>query len=388
MIKTKTHSNLPEPDQDSKVRSLRLQQLITQEITKNDNWLSFSKFMDLALYAPELGYYVSPSEKFGTKGDFITASNITPLFGATIARQISEAMKVTSSQIIELGAGDGSLAIDIVVELERLNSLPSRYLILDVSPLMKKKQHDLISEKVPHLLPRFCWLDDLPGQISGVVFANELFDALPVNLIKAQESEILERGVSLDEAGFCWSDRKASGQLLKAATALNLCPPYITEIGLVGRALMKKLASNLDTGILLFVDYGFRRAEYYHPQRSKGTLMCHYRHYSHQDPFFYPGLQDITAHVDFTALAEVAGNLDLEVLGYCSQAQFLINCEITDLILENMEKNKEAGTVTGPMINKLLSPGEMGELVKVIAMGNGVNASLMGFRERDRGGAL
>ncbi len=344
--------------------------------------------MDLALYAPGLGYYVSGFTKFGEKGDFITASSCTSLFGATLARQISEIMSLTSPQIIELGAGDGSLAVDIIMELEKLDSLPAAYFILDVSPYMKTKQQDIISEKVPHLLSLFSWLDDVPEQISGVVFANELFDALPVNLIKVEDKQILERGVAVGGHSFHWSDKKAEGELLKVATNLDLHPPYLTEIGLVGRALMEKLVSNFDTAVLLLIDYGFRRAEYYHPQRSQGTLLCHYKHYVHDDPFFSPGLQDITAHVDFTSLAEIAKTFDLEILGYCSQAQFLINCGITDLISENMDNDRSTGNLPSHLLNKLLSPGEMGELVKVMAVGNAMEVKLSGFNERDRGGSL
>ena len=388
MIKNKTYQNLPGPDKVSRIRALRLEELIKQEIAASNGWMTFSRFMDLALYAPGLGYYVSGSTKFGETGDFVTASSFTPLFGATLARQISEIMSVTTRQIMELGAGDGSLAVDIIMELERLDALPSTYFILDVSPYMKTKQQDLILRRAPHLLSLFSWLDDVPKQISGVVFANELFDALPVNLIKVEDKQILERGVSLGGHGFHWSDKKAQGELLKIATNLDLHPPYLTEIGLVGRALMEKLVSNFDTAIFLLIDYGFRRAEYYHPQRSQGTLMCHYKHHAHDDPFFSPGLQDITAHVDFTSLAEIAKNLDLEVLGYCSQAQFLINCGITDLISESIDKDRSTGNLLGYSLNKLLSPGEMGELVKVMAVGHGVEVNLSGFNERDRGGSL
>ncbi len=377
--------SLPTLDKDSQIRMNLLHTAIQHEIAKSSGWISFSQFMEIVLYKPKLGYYTGPARKFGNEGDFITAPHVSPIFGATIANQIAEVLDYTKDrQVIELGAGDGSAAADIMIALEKIDSLPSSYSILDVSPSTKKMQLETLSTRVPHLLSMFQWLDDVPMHINGVIFANEVFDALPVSIVEVSGSSVLERGVEYKNNRFLWCKRQGAHYILEAVKELGLQSPYITEINFVGRALMRKLASNLDKGMLLIIDYGFKKEEFYHPQRSFGTLMCHYKHHSHQDPFVLLGLQDITSHVDFSNLAKVGEANGLDLIGFCNQAQFLINCGITDLIAEHNMGNGLSGTNQASKLNKLLSPAEMGELFKVLALGKGLGETVTGFSAGNR----
>ena len=327
------NSNLPLPDQNMKSRMANLSAIIKQKITDQGGWITFAEFMELALYSPSLGYYTGGVAKFGRDGDFVTAPIISKLFGTTLAHQIAQILDHTPGrQILELGAGDGSAAVDIMLTLEKLDALPSSYCMLDVSPSSYVMQREILSKKIPHLLHIFHWLSDIPEKLNGVVFANEVFDALPVNLIELTESGMWEKGVTIENNSFSWSNRMASQKILTALKKLELPVPYNTEISLVGQALMNRLAKCLEKGVIIVIDYGFREEEYYHPQRFVGTLMCHYKHRAHQNPFTMIGHQDITSHVDFSRLANVAKNSNLEVVGFCSQAQFLINCGITNLL--------------------------------------------------------
>ena len=380
--------SLPTPSPEAMVHSGRMQAKIQQEIRAAGDWISFARFMELVLYAPGLGYYTAGARKFGAAGDFVTAPEMTPFFGRALAGQVAQVMQLSTPAILEVGAGSGRLAADLLLELERRGELPERYCILDLSADLRERQQATLAAAVPHLLARVAWLDRLPETFSGAVVANELLDALPAHVVAWRADGIFERGVALDATGsFTWNERPAHGALLAAAEEIaaqcQLPPGYESEISLAARAWAGEWGHRLTSGALLLIDYGFPRREFYHQQRGRGTLMCHYRHHAHTDPFYLPGLQDVTVHVDFTAIIAAAHAAGLELLGYTSQGQFLLNCGILDRLgaLPNAtpEYIRQAGAV-----NKLLMPHEMGELFKVIAIGRGIDETLLGFAQGDQ----
>jgi len=377
-------ASLPTPSPEALAHSERLCTLIRNDIAAQGGWIPFSRFMELALYAPGLGYYTAGARKFGEAGDFITAPELSALFGRTLAKQLIEVMQASSPHILELGAGSGKLALDILTELEKCGALPESYSILEVSADLRQRQQVLIQERIPHLASRVEWLDALPENISGAVIGNEVLDALPVHLVYWSDSRILERGVTVENGSFIWHDRlPISNDLIDIANDIAAPDDYLSEISLAARGLMSSLCERMDKGAMIFIDYGFGNAEYYHPQRSRGTLMCHYRHHSHDDPFYLVGLQDITAHVDFTAIAEAAIDHGAHFLGYTSQAHFLINNGVTDLMQEVSPEDVRAYAPLSAQLQKLTSPAEMGELFKVIALGKGMEQPLAGFLRGD-----
>ncbi len=377
-------SSLPPPSPEALAHSARLRELILRDIEMQGGWVPFSRYMELALYAPGLGYYTAGARKFGSAGDFVTAPEISPLFGRTLARQAAEIMAHSTPQMLELGAGSGRLAVDMLLELEQLNSLPERYSILEVSADLRERQQALLQARAPHLAGRVNWLEELPDSIDGVVIGNEVLDALPVHVVHWGEEEIFERGVSGNAGSFEWQDRLVENDaLLQIAQQIAMPEGSISEISLTARGLTGSLCQRLGQGALLLIDYGFGEREYYHPQRTQGTLMCHYRHHAHDDPFFLAGLQDITAHVDFTAVAESAINSGARLLGYTSQAHFLLNGGITGLLQEVSPENPRDYLPLSMQVQKLTSPAEMGELFKVIALGKGLEERLSGFANGD-----
>lgn len=380
--------SLPLPSSDACEHSARLIAEIARELGARGNWISFARFMEMALYAPGLGYYAAGARKFGTAGDFVTAPEMTALFGRSLARQVAPIMAASAPEILEAGAGSGRLAADLLLELEALQQLPETYAILDLSADLRERQHATLLAAAPHLLNRVRWLERLPETFSGVVLANELLDAMPAHVVAWRQDGIVERGVAFDAEGrFTWNERPAVGALLAAAEEIgrqcDLQPGFESEISLANRAWAAEWGHRLERGALLLLDYGFPRREYYHPQRERGTLMCHYRHHAHDDPFYLPGLQDVTVHVDFTAIIAAAHAAGLELLGYTSQGQFLLNCGILDLLAENPSGTPDYIRATGA-VNKLVMPHEMGELFKVIAIGRGLDDSLLGFASGDQ----
>lgn len=375
----------PIPDAEL-ARSRALTQRIRAAVAEAGGWMGFDRYMDMALYEPGLGYYASGAAKFGSAGDFFTAPEISPLFGRCLARQVGQVLAGLPGEVLELGPGTGRLAADLLLVLEADGILPRRYLLLELSAHLRARQRATLLEHVPHLMDRVQWLDRLPDAITGVVLANEVLDAVPVHLVAWHEEGPRERGVTLAGGDFAWDDRPLASDPLRAAVAaLDPLPPapYVSEMGLRARALVASLAARLARGLLLFVDYGFGRAEYYHPQRSAGTLMCHRRQRAHSDPFHLPGLNDITAHVDFTAMAEAAVDAGAELLGYTTQARFLVNCGITGL-LEAADPARAAGYLPlAAQAQRLLSPAEMGELFKVLALGRGLRSPLLGTSAGD-----
>lgn len=377
-------ATLPAPSPEATEHSARLIEYIRHDIAENGGWISFARYMERALYAPGLGYYTAGAHKFGEAGDFITAPELSPLFGRTLARQVAEIMTNSSPHILELGAGSGKLASDMLAELERLGSLPDSYAILEVSAGLRARQQALMHERLPHLLDRMHWLDTLPEKFSGAIVSNEVLDALPVHLVHWRDSAITERGVGMSDNNLIWQERAISdAALLDVAQKIKVPDDYVSEIGLAARGLINTLAQRLEQGAMLFIDYGFGAREFYHPQRSSGTLMCHYRHHAHDDPFFLPGLQDITAHVNFTDIAECGIDADMELMGYTNQAFFLINCGITALLQDTTPENLRDYLPLSAQLQKLTSPAEMGELFKVIALGKNLATPLCGFARGD-----
>jgi SAM-dependent MidA family methyltransferase len=379
---------LPEPTPEAREHSDRVVSHIREQIAASGGWISFARYMELTLYAPGLGYYSAGSRKLGKAGDFITAPEISPLYGQTLARQVKQVLGSGFDEVLEVGAGSGALAATLLEELERSGSLPRNYLILELSADLRERSRDTLAARVPHLLERVAWLNRLPPAFSGVVLGNEVLDAMPVTVVRVAGGRIEEGGVGVRNDRLDWSWRIASGEPLAAARALNLPEGFRTEIQLVALGFVRTLAQVLERGAALFVDYGFPAKEYYHPQRRAGTLMCHYRHHAHSDPFFSPGLQDITCHIDFSAIARAARDSGLDVLGYASQAQFLVNCGITQILSRTPAEDSARFLPLASQANRLLSAAEMGELFKVIALGRGFPAPLLGFHEGDRRQAL
>lgn len=377
-------SQLPQPAPDALAHSARLRDLITGEIAAGGGWISFARFMELALHAPGLGYYSAGTTKFGVAGDFVTAPELGALFGRTLARQAAQVLRAGITDIVELGAGSGKLARDLLAELAALDNLPQRYLILETSADLRQRQQQLLQRDLPQLAHRVAWLDELPAKLNALVIGNEVLDAMPVHVISVRADGIDERGVALRNGAFEWSTRPANGALLEAARGHELAPGYCTEINFAARSFIRTLASRLERGAVLLIDYGFPAREYFHAQRSAGTLMCHYRQHAHDDPLRLIGLQDITAHVDFSAIAEAATQSGLDVLGYASQAQFLINCGITDVLAATPAENTAAYLPLAAQAQKLLSPAEMGELFKVMALGRNLAVPLQGFARGDK----
>ncbi len=377
---------LPLPGPAALAHSRQLTGLIAEQLRSRGGWMNFETYMDLALYAPGLGYYAAGAAKLGAAGDFVTAPELSPLFGQTLARQVGEVLAHTGGDVLELGAGSGGLAADLLESLRHDGVLPARYLILEPSADLAQRQRRALAALPPALYSRLHWIERLPTVFTGVVVANEVLDAVPVQLLRwGAEGELFQRGVALGPEGLRWDDRPLlPGALEREARRLAPAPPYVSELGLRGRALVASLAGILERGVLLFLDYGFGEREYYHPQRAEGTLMCHYRHFAHADPFYLPGLQDITAHVDFTAMARCAIAAGLELLGYTTQAHFLINLGITELLARTPADQLLDYAPRSQAVQKLLSPAEMGELFKVLMVGRGLVGAPRGFATGDR----
>lgn len=384
---------LPQPSPEALAQSGQLVDRLRSLIEAQGGWISFATYMAEALYTPGLGYYSGGAHKFGPGGDFITAPELTPLFGQALASQVQQIMGLSAPHVIEAGAGTGLLAADLLLELELRGALPESYAILEVSGELRERQFDTLAAKVPHLASRVQWLDGLPERFSGALVANEVLDVMPVHLIAWRSGGIFERGVALgDEGRFVWADQPAAGKVAEAAVALDLPLPeegeYVSELNLAGRAWVAEWAARLDQGAMLLVDYGYPRAEYYLPSRSTGTLLCYFRHHAHGDPFVWPGLNDITAFVDFTAIAEAGFEAGLDVLGYTDQANLLFNCGVLDCLARRAPEESTDYIRAAKALQRLTGPHEMGELFKVIALARGISQPLIGFLRGDRLHAL
>ena len=378
---------LPEPDADARAHSARVRAAILDAIAARGGFLSMREYVEIALYAPGLGYYAAGAHKLGAAGDFTTAPELTPLFGAALATQVAEILEATASrEIVELGAGSGRLAIDLLGELDRLGAPPSRYAIVETSPDLRERQRAAVARELHGGVDRVAWLDAPPARIDGAVLMNEVLDAIPPHVVARIDGAWHERGVTIGRDGaLVHADRACDDQRLVAA-ARDRFPPegdYASEINPAAEALVEDLGRRLASGAILAIDYGFPRREYYHPERREGTLMAHYRHRATSDPFVWPGLADLTAHVDFTAVAEAGARAGLGVAGYASQAAFLIGCGILDRLAAVGEPTSPAYLREAGAVQKLLSPAEMGELFKAIALERGESIRWPGFAAGD-----
>jgi len=361
---------LPEPSPEALAASSALQQRIADDIRRSGGWISFARYMELALYAPGLGYYSGGAAKLGKDGDFTTAPEITPLFGKTLANLAAQLMAQTAPRLMEFGAGTGRLAFDILTELKARGVAVASYAIVELSGELRGRQQELLRE-----FPEVHWLDQLPATFSGVVLGNEVLDAMPVSLVVKTEDGWAERGLRLDSERLAYEDRPCPASLVQQIPGAELLPVgYLSEVHPQAQAFMHSLGAMLaagDGGCAILIDYGFPAAEYYLAQRDAGTLMCHYRHHSHPDPLWLPGLQDITAHVDFTAMAIAAVESGAELLGYTSQAGFLLAAGLGEMLMRTSPEEPAAYLRQTNAIQKLTSPAEMGELFKVLVVGKG-----------------
>ncbi|HEY8553337.1 MAG TPA: SAM-dependent methyltransferase [Burkholderiales bacterium] len=380
--------DLPEPAPEERALSERLQALIRREIARAGP-MPFSRFMELALYAPGLGYYAAGETKFGAAGDFITAPESFPLFGRCLAQSVDEVLQQTGGDVLEVGAGSGRLAAVLLAELASRGRLPERYWILELSADLRERQAATLAREAPAWRDRVGWLETLPAAgFRGVVVANELLDAMPVERFRVAADGIRRLCVDWRGDRFVWTETDAGPEIVERVAPLGLPEGYVSEIGFAAEAWVRSIGERLAAGALLLVDYGFPRAEFYHPDRSDGTLMCHYRHRAHPDPFVLVGLQDITAHVDFTAIAHAGAEAGLELLGYTSQAAFLIGNGIDALVAGSNPADVRAHLALMEQVKKLTLPHEMGELYKVLALGRGLGRPLRGFALQDRRGRL
>ena len=383
------HEALPPPDAGAAELSERLTAVIRTEIDAHDGAISFARYMELALYAPGLGYYSAGHRKFGAAGDFVTAPELSPLFARCLSRQCAQVLAAMGGgSVLEVGAGSGALAGELLATLASDAAPLERYLILEVSADLRERQQRAISQRNEALRCSAEWLDRLPDRFRGVLIANELIDALPVHRLVRRHGVVREMCVTWTENRFDWClgeprDDRLAARVEQAASVSGDHDEYIFEINLAAEDWLRSVADILDEGVILLIDYGYPQREYFHPQRHGGTVMCHYRHRAHTDPLILPGLQDITAHVNFTALAETAHVAGLEVAGFSSQSYFLLSCGLleiaeTDAVLEATGQVRLAQEV-----KRLTLPGEMGERFKVLALGRGLASPLLGFTLRD-----
>lgn len=382
---------LPPPDPDAAVYSARLQDLIRAEIGAAGGSVSFARYMELALYAPGLGYYSAGARKFGAGGDFVTAPEISPLFGRCVARQCRQVLQhLGVGDILEIGAGTGALAADLLGELEALGRLPGRYLILEVSADLRERQRALLQERLSHLLPRVHWLDRLPeAGFQGLIVGNEVLDAMPIQRFRWTGQGVRELRVSWQDGHFVWREEPAEPRLAEAVADIRRevgegwPEGYASEVNPGLAPWIRELGARLARGSILLIDYGYPRREYYHPQRATGTMMCHYRHRAHPDPLILAGLQDITAFVDFTAVAEAGAAAGLDVMGYTTQAHFLLGCGLDELLAGSDPEDPRSHLELTRQAKMLTLPGEMGERFKAIALARGIEVPLVGFALQD-----
>lgn len=386
---------LPALSAEQAAHSTQLVNRIRDVIDANAGWISFERFMELALYEPGLGYYSAGGLKFGQAGDFITAPEISPLFSRCLANQCEEVLAhIGPADILELGAGSGVMATDVLIELERIGALPQNYLILEVSADLKERQRARIQTLAPHLAERVRWLDAWPDKFRGIVLANEVLDALPVQRFRIRKDQVNAVGVTWQLGQLDWSEARADAELEGAVRAIEhelgepLPDGFGSEINVRLKPWIASLAGAIDEGVALLIDYGLPRKQYYRSDRREGTLLCHYRHRFHDDPLINVGVQDIGAWVDFTAVAEAAVAAELSVIGFSTQAHFLIGTGIERLLAKLQDDPLIERVQLARQTMLLTLPGEMGERFKVIGLGKNYPHSLRGFEIRDMAASL
>jgi SAM-dependent MidA family methyltransferase len=393
-------TGLPEPDEEAKKHSQLLKQCIRNACDHAEGWIRFSEFMNIALYQPGLGYYSGGLQKFGEKGDFITAPEVSPLFAQCLARQISEVLNnfdKTSEEkkfVLEFGAGSGILAADILLELENLGSLPEQYLILELSAELKQRQKETLKKKAQHLFECVQWLDRLPEEITNaIVIANEVLDAMPVECFRVTDNsnsnriESLMVGVENDSLISCY--KPADINTVKKITSIQqrsefvFLDDYCSEYNPAIHDWLSMLESTIENLVILLIDYGYNEKEYYHPDRNNGTLMCYYQHRAHDDFLWWPGLQDITAFVNFTDVAYSAVDLGMEVSGYTTQAAFLLANGLSELHASQVTDDVQKQVALSQQIKTLTLPSEMGDRFKVMVLTKNYDEPLTGFSMLD-----
>lgn len=395
-------TTLPELSGDERAHVERVAEHIRAFIRQRGGVIGFDAFMRLALYAPGLGYYSAGATKLGSAGDFVTAPEVSGLFSRCLARQAADVLRDTGGDVLEIGAGSGRMAADVLTELAALDALPGAYRILEVSADLRERQRARIATLPADLARRVEWLDAWPERpMRGVVLANEVLDAMPVErfVLRGRPDGIAVHalGVGLSGEKFEWRETSPTPEMLNAVADIVESLPaalpdgYTSELCLAFQPWIASLAAQLESGVALLIDYGLPRSHLYHPDRAQGTLRCHFRHRAHDNPFLHAGLQDITAWVDFTRVAESADGAGLDVLGFATQAAFLIGAGMESLLATEMNLAADDGrrrAILAGEARRLLLPGEMGEVFKVIALGRGFDAPLAGFSTQDLRGTL
>jgi SAM-dependent MidA family methyltransferase len=367
-------TRLPLPGDDARAHSARVVARVRDEIARAGGFLPLAQYMHLVLYAPGLGYYVAGAHKLGDAGDFVTAPEMTPLYGAALSRQVDAALATTRERaIVELGAGSGELAAAMLNALAAADALPSRYVILEPSPQLRARQQATLEAHAARIRARVEWIERLPASIDGVVVMNEVLDAIPPHVVARRGGAWFERGVRVEDGRLAWTERPLDNDDARRLASARFPEDgdYVSEVNPAAEALVTTIGDRMRDGAILVVDYGFPAREYYHAQRSAGTLVGHYRHHVHDDPFLWPGLSDLTSHVDFTAIAAAGERAGLRVAGFATQASFLLGCGILDALRDVGAPDSSDYMRTASAVQKLLSPAEMGELFKVLLLARG-----------------
>ena len=383
---------LPEPSEEAISHSQQILDVIKTSIQQADGRISFQQFMQTALFEPVLGYYRCGTEKFGAMGDFMTAPESSLLFGQCLVRFIQSTN--TANNILEVGAGSGRLAVSILKALAAQSALPESYYILELSAELRERQRQNIQVELPEYIDQLVWLDALPDAFNGVVIANELLDAMPVTRFKLDNSQVFEEYVVCNEDELSFSYKPTSDQrllarieVLKQKTSIAETEPYHSEVNFIAQDWIRSLADGIESAVVLIIDYGYPRNAYYHLQRHMGTLMCHYQHRAHPDPLILTGIQDITAHIDFTAMADAALESGMEVVGFTTQAHFLLNLDLLGLLDARQQETGQAGLrnyfQASGEVKRLTLPGEMGESFKVMAFSKNYQDDVAGFEQHD-----
>ena len=376
-------TELPIPSDDMLAHSQKLQHKIRDEINANKGAISFRRYMEMALYQQGLGYYVAGARKIGQSGDFITAPESSRLFSQCLASQCHQVLApIEAGDVLELGAGSGVMAAHILLELEQLASLPEHYYILDVSPELKQRQQETLQNLAPHLMARVSWLNTLPESFTGIILGNEVLDAMPVDVFTLHKKHCFEHQVTWQDDGLVEQLNPANDDLVNAVAHLNLGEmesPYTSEINPNLAGWFDALSACLTQGVVILIDYGYTASEYYHHERNKGTLICHFQHHVNEAPLYYPGLQDITANVDFTAVADCADKAGFSILGYTSQAAFLAGNQLETFFMRALDESPEKQYELAQQVRLLSLPSEMGERFKVIALSKECKLELEGF---------
>lgn len=382
---------LAEPSMDEKQHSSRLVEVIKQEINQAGGWIDFARYMGLALYAPGLGYYSAGQQKFGEQGDFITAPEISPLFSQAMANPVVNILAAMGGgDVLEFGAGSGAMVAECLYALQQKKYLPERYLIVELSAELRERQKQTIKARVPELIDRVHWLDQLPKEkIKAVVLANEVLDAMPVQRFVIEQGQIKCLGVAIRDGRLVLKSTEADNSLkqqlghIENNLGRKFSDGYSSEINSNIRPWLQSIADVLQQGAVYLIDYGYPQSEYYLPERTMGTLMCYYQHRAHDDALWFPGLQDITAFVDFTCVAEAAVQSGLEVAGFTSQANFLLDAGLPHLVEQQMQDDVQQQLKLVQQMKTLTLPSEMGERFKVLGLTKNLQQFIPGFAYRD-----